>query len=166
MKQKNHQQSTCFNLCILSVNFDMFLDVSGVRTVEITRGCDPQTKDGCWDGSYNGISVYICACNSDYCNSSQGLFVSMKLLILLTSLSVLYITKSWLIDCLLISNGYTLFMLLWWSNHYCLHVYIATWNLLPKFRRKKNHSNINDSLYWFWVRNFVPVSEKTVAKLF
>uniref|UniRef100_K1PN44 Casein kinase II subunit beta n=1 Tax=Magallana gigas TaxID=29159 RepID=K1PN44_MAGGI len=69
-------------------------DVSGVRTVEITRGCDPQTKDGCWDGSYNGISVYICACNSDYCNSSQGLFVSMKLLILLTSLSVLYITKS------------------------------------------------------------------------
>lgn len=69
-------------------------DISGVRTVEITRGCDPQTKDSCWDGSYNGISVYICACNSDYCNSSQGLFVSMKLLILLTSLSVLYILQS------------------------------------------------------------------------
>lgn len=69
-------------------------DVSGVRTVEITRACDPQTKDGCWDGSYNGISVYICACNSDYCNSSHRLCLSMKLLILLTSLSLLYITKS------------------------------------------------------------------------
>lgn len=32
--------------------------------------------------------------------------------------------------------------------------------------KKTIQNNINDSLYWFWVRNFVPVSEKTVAKLF
>lgn len=147
MKQKNHQQSTCFNLCILSVNFDMFLDVSGVRTVEITRGCDPQTKDGCWDGSYNGISVYICACNSDYCNSSQGLFVSMQLLILLTSLSVLYITKSWLIDCLLKSNGYTLFMLLWWSNHYSIYMYILQQEICHQSLKEKKPHIICDSCF-------------------
>lgn len=69
-------------------------DVSGVRTVEINRGCDPQTKDGCWDGSYNGISVYICACNSDYCNGFQRPLVSVMLLILLTLLSLLLNTKS------------------------------------------------------------------------
>ncbi|XP_061165386.1 uncharacterized protein LOC133174304 [Saccostrea echinata] len=71
-------------------------DINGVRTVEITRGCIPQTTDDCHDGNYNGISVYICTCNSDYCNNAQGSKSSTSLILLLTVLPLLYkIMERW-----------------------------------------------------------------------
>ncbi|KAK7097924.1 hypothetical protein V1264_004828 [Littorina saxatilis] len=41
-----------------------------VRIVEVTRTCFEQRDDGCYDTTYNSISVEACACNTDYCNAS------------------------------------------------------------------------------------------------
>ncbi|KAK3099921.1 hypothetical protein FSP39_011807 [Pinctada imbricata] len=47
-------------------------DNAGVDVVEVTRGCVEQTGDKCFDSSFNGISVYSCTCNTNYCNSASN----------------------------------------------------------------------------------------------
>ena len=55
---------TYFHLTLTSAN--------SVRLVEVSRTCiQPQRDDGCFDTTWNGISVYACACNTDYCNTAN-----------------------------------------------------------------------------------------------
>ena len=68
---------------------------NSVRIVEVSRTCiQPQRSDGCFDTTWNGISVYACACNTDYCNAANPTRSSLGGVLL----RLLLATAVWLIQ--------------------------------------------------------------------
>ncbi|XP_071087928.1 uncharacterized protein [Haliotis cracherodii] len=60
--------------------------------VEITRGCMPQQSSvECRDTQHNGLDVYGCTCNTDYCNNSLRMSASISGVFVTALLALLHI---------------------------------------------------------------------------